>query len=128
MNSRWQFKTSGLYQFPFGVNVSWVFRAREGYVLQPYVKEPRPGLGNSTFYDGVRGEYRLPAFYELDFRLEKVFQVGERSRVILSADAFNALNSNHELNRDQLITSERFDTVNKILNPRVFRFGIRFDF
>jgi hypothetical protein len=128
MNSRWQFKTSGLYQFPFGINASWVFRAREGYVLQPYVKEQRPGLGNSTFYDGVRGDNRLPAFYELDLRLEKVFQIGERSRVILSADAFNALNSNHELNRDQLITSDRFDTVNKILNPRVFRFGIRFDF
>ena len=80
------------------------------------------------FYDGVRGDNRLPAFYELDFRLEKVFQVGETSRVILAVDAFNILNNNHELNRDQLITSDRFGTVNKILNPRVLRFGIRFDF
>ena len=128
MNSRWQLKISGLYQFPFGINASWVFRAREGYVLDNYVKEYRPGYSTQSFYQGVRGDYRLPSFYELDFRLEKVFQVGEKSRVILAVDAFNALNNNHELNRDQLITSDRFGKVNKILNPRVFRFGIRFDF
>ena len=128
MNSRWQFKSSGLYQLPFGINVSWVFRAREGYVLQFFAKARRPGLGTSTFYRGNRGGDRLPNFYELDFRLEKVFQVSDTARVIISADAFNALNNHHELNRDQLITSERFNTVNKILNPRVFRFGVRFDF
>jgi hypothetical protein len=128
MNSRWQFKVSGLYQFPFGINASWVFRAREGYVLDNYVTAYRPGYERQEFYDGLRGDNRLPAFYELDFRLEKVFQVGESSRVIISADAFNALNNHHELNRDQLITSQRFGTVNKILNPRVFRFGVRFDF
>ena len=128
MNSRWQFKVSGLYQIPIGIDVSWVFRAREGYVLDNFVKEYRPGYSTQSFYQGVRGDDRLPAFYELDFRLQKVFQVGERSRVILSVDAFNALNSNHELNRDQLITSDRYGKVNKILNPRVFRFGVRFDF
>jgi hypothetical protein len=128
MNSRWQLKVSGLYQFPFGINAGWVFRAREGYVLDHYVKEYRPGIGQASFYKDVRGENRLPTFYELDFRLEKVFMLTERYRVIISADAFNALNNNHELNQDELITSDRFGTVNKILNPRVFRFGVRFDF
>jgi hypothetical protein len=128
MNSRWQFKVSGLYQIPIGLDVSWVFRAREGYVLDNFLKEDRPGYSTQSFYQGVRGDARLPAFYELDFRLQKVFQVGERSRVILSVDAFNVLNSNHELNRDQLITSDNYGKVNKILNPRVLRFGVRFDF
>jgi hypothetical protein len=129
MNSRWQFKSSGLYQLPFGgINIGWVFRARDGYVIQPYVKEERPGLGQSTFYKGKRGDDRMPSFYELDFRLEKVFHVLDNARVIISVDAFNALNNHHELNRDELITSDRFNTVNKILNPRVFRFGVRFDF
>jgi len=128
MNSRWQFKFSGLYQFPFGINASCVFRAREGYVLEPFVNEYRPGYSTQKFYKGLRGDARLPSFYELDFRVEKVFQIFETARVILSADAFNALNSHLELNRDQQITSSRYDTVNKILNPRVFRFGIRFDF
>lgn len=130
MNSRWQFKVSGLYQFPFGINASLVFRAREGYIYQPYVNERRPGLGSSTFYLGARGEYRLPNFYMLDFRLEKVFQIGESSRVVVSMDAFNALNNNHILDVETFITdvSSIGDETIKILNPRVFRFGVRFDF
>ena len=35
INSRWMFKLSGLYQLPWGINVSAVFQAREGYVI-PY--------------------------------------------------------------------------------------------
>jgi hypothetical protein len=138
MNSRWQLKISGLYQFPLGIDASWVFRAREGYVLDNFVTAYRPGYEQQDFYavfdaegdaiPGVRGGNRLPAFYELDFRLEKIFQVGERSRVVFAVDAFNAFNSHIQLNRDELVTSDRWGEVNKILNPRVFRFGIRFDF
>lgn len=128
MNSRWQVKCSGLYQFPYGINASWVFRAREGYVLDYYVKAYRPGMGTGTFYQGKRGDNRLPSFYELDLRLEKVFQVGETARVAVAVDAFNALNNNHELDQQELITSSIFGKTTKILNPRVFRVGIRFDF
>ncbi|UCE43077.1 MAG: TonB-dependent receptor [Candidatus Aminicenantes bacterium] len=129
MNSRWQFKASGLYQFPFGINASFVFRAREGYVIQPYAKTYRPGLGNSTFYQDLRGDERLPNFYMLDFRLEKVFQIGESSRVVVSMDAFNALNNNHILDQETYLEDQdSFGKAIKILNPRVFRFGVRFDF
>lgn len=128
MNSRWQFKLSGLYQLPGGVNVSAVFRAREGYVRDTYVREYRPNIGTVTFYDGVRGDQRLPAFNELDFRIEKIFTVSSSSRVVLAADAFNALNSAHVLNVQNLITSDIYGRTTKILNPRVFRFGIRFEF
>ena len=128
MNSRWQFKSSGLYQFPFGINISWVFRAREGYVLQAYAKAPRPGLGNSTFYSGLRGDDRLPNFYELDFRVEKVFQVSDTARVIIAIDAFNALNNNHTLAQEELIVDPGFGQTLKVLNPRVFRVGVRYDF
>ena len=128
MNSRWQFKCSGLYQFPYGINASFVFRAREGYVFRPYAKAYRPGLGTGTFYQDVRGDERLPNFFMLDFRLEKVFQIGESSRVVVSMDAFNALNNNHELDQEALLTDPDFGKTIKILNPRVFRFGVRFDF
>lgn len=128
VNSRWQLKCSGMYQFPIGLNVSWVFRAREGYVLDNYANESRPNIGTESFYDGVRGDDRLPTFYELDLRLEKVFQVSDFARVTLSVDTFNVTNSNHELDRQKLLTSTIFGQTTKVLNPRVFRFGIRFDF
>jgi len=128
MNSRWQLKCSGLYQLPFNINASWVFRAREGYVYQPYVKAKRPGLGTSTFYKGKRGDFRLPGFYELDLRVEKVFTIFETARVTFAVDAFNALNNHHTLDVESFIPDDRFGKTIKILNPRVFRFGIRFDF
>ncbi len=128
MNSRWQLKCSGMYQFPYGLNVSWVFRAREGYVLDNYLMVSRPGIGMSEFYKNVRGDNRLPNFYELDFRLEKVFQIKDLINVTISVDAFNTLNNNHELARQTLITSTRFGQTTKILNPRVFRLGVRFNF
>lgn len=134
MNSRWQFKLSGLYQLPLGINIGGVFRAREGYVRGTYLRVTGvPGIGTRTVYGnpdggGKYGDMRLPAFYELDLRLEKVFQVSERSRVLLSADAFNALNYAHVLARQDLITSTIFGRQTRILNPRVFRFGVRFEF
>jgi hypothetical protein len=128
MNSRWQFKLSGLYQLPFGINLSGVFRAREGYVRTPYSRFYRENIGTSTFYDGVQGDSRLPTFYELDFRIEKIFNLSSTSRVVLAVDAFNALNSALVLSRQDLLTSSIYDRVTKILNPRVFRFGVRFEF
>lgn len=133
MNSRWQFKLSGLYQFPFGVNLSMVFRAREGYVRGTYVMANRPNIGFARVYGnpdggGKFGDERLPNFYEIDLRIEKPFQIAEKSRVILSADAFNAFNNDHVLSRQDLITSTIFDRPTRILDPRVFRFGVRFEF
>ncbi len=43
------------------------------------------------------GDTRMPNFTELNFRLEKVFKIGEASTVVVAADAFNALNSNTAL-------------------------------
>ena len=136
MNSRWQFKFSGLYQIPFGgINVSWIFRARDGYVFSPYVDEYASGIGWISVYGnedgsgGLYGDQRLPTFYELDFRLEKMFMISDTSKVTLGVDAFNALNNHHTLEQYSLITStSTFGKTRKILNPRVFRFGIRFDF
>jgi hypothetical protein len=78
---------------------------------------------------GKFGDERLPAFWVLNFRLEKNFQITETSFVVLSADAFNVTNSAHSLKRET--SMEDLDLFNKdlrILNPRVFRFGIRFNF
>ena len=137
MNARWQFKLSGLYQFPFGINFSTVFRAREGYVRGTYANASRPGIGTRGIYGnpdggGKYGDIRMPTFYEIDLRLEKAFQISEKSRVVISADSFNAFNYAHVLSRQDYIgragtPNEQFGRALRILNPRVFRFGIRFE-
>ena len=134
VNSRWQFKLSGLYQLPYGINFSGVFQAREGYVKPTYVAGvDMIELGENSLYGspdggGKFGDDRLPAFWVLNFRLEKVFNITETSRVILSADAFNITNSAHSLKKETSIVSPNFDNDLRILNPRIFRFGIRFAF
>jgi hypothetical protein len=144
MNSRWQVKISGLYQLPYDINLSTVFRAREGYVRGTYVRiSDIPNIGSRSVYGnldggGKYGDQRLPSFYEIDLRIEKVFKVSERSRVTLSAESFNAFNSPLVLARQNLmssftwgdtpVTNVAFGRTTNILNPRVFRFGARFDF
>jgi hypothetical protein len=133
VNSRWQLKLSGMYQLPLGINFSGVFSAREGYVMPTNVRVYMPGIGYGELYGnpeggGKFGDQRLPTFWVLNFRLEKVFQVGETSSVILSADSFNITNSAHSLKKELRITAEDFGQDLRILNPRIFRIGVRFNF
>jgi hypothetical protein len=134
VNSRWQFKLSGLYQLPAGFNFSGTFVAREGYVNRTDVLVTRPGIGagqsvyGSPDGGGKFGDIRLPNFWLLAVRLEKIFNLGGRSYVAISADAFNVTNSAHALKQQGRITASNYLQDQRILNPRVFRFGIRFNF
>ncbi len=133
VNSRWQFKLSGMYQLPLGVNFSGVFSAREGYVKPTHVLIQMPGIGTEELFGnpdggGKFGDQRLPAFWVLNLRLEKVFNVSNTSSVTVSADAFNITNSAQSLKKETRITADDFDQDLRILNPRVFRIGVRFNF
>ncbi len=133
VNSRWQGKLSGLVQLPYGVNFSGVFVAREGYVKLTDVRVNRPGIGYSSIYGspgggGQFGDERLPTFWVLNLRLEKLFRIGDMGTVAIAADAFNISNSAHALKQQTRITSDNYGQDLRILNPRVFRFGIRFNF
>jgi len=136
VNSRWQFKFTGLYQLPFGVNVSGTFVAREGYVIRPDLYVQRDGYGDPTLLYGSPtgdasqkfGDVRLPTFWMASLRLEKIFHTGERSYVAVSVDAFNTTNSAHALKQQTRMTSASYLQDMRILNPRVFRFGVRFNF
>jgi hypothetical protein len=133
VNSRWQLKLSGMYQMPWGINFSGVFSAREGYVMPTNVRVYMPGIGYGELYGnpeggGKFGDQRLPMFWVLNFRLEKVFYVSETSSVTLSADAFNVTNSALALKKELRITADDFGQDLRILNPRVFRIGVRFNF
>ena len=129
VNSRWMIKFSGLYQAPYGFNIAGVFRAREGYVIRTYESISIPGIATRDIYGpGKFGDDRLPAFWELDLRLEKVFNVTETSSVVIAVDAFNITNSSHVLKTEASLTADDYGVAQRILNPRVVRFGIRFNF
>jgi hypothetical protein len=133
VNSRWMAKLSGLYMLPYGFNVSGVFRAREGYVIRSYELVFLPGVGTREIYGSLNGpgkfgDERLPNFWELDLRLEKVFPVSDTSSVVFAVDAFNITNSAHVLKTEPNLGEANYGDPLRILNPRVVRFGVRYDF
>ena len=146
MYARWMAKVSGLYQLPLGFDLSATLVAREGWKIPNYVtlafadSASWPGLyrANTIYLQPVTKD-SLPVFSNLTFRIEKKLAIGA-ARMYLMADVFNALNS-AVVNRayDAYYGTYDVDTeassanafnrlYNEILNPRVWRFGLRFEF
>ncbi len=148
MYTRWMAKISALYQLPYGFDISGTFNAREGWKIPNYFyiytyDAPNPSNRWSTsIYTQPVVEDSLPTFYNITLRLEKRINIGA-GRLYLMADAFNVLNS-AILNRSYdayfgdiyLDGGEKYSEwvnpnnrrYNEILNPRIFRFGARFEF
>jgi len=135
VNARWMAKLAGLYQFPYGISASFAFQARDGYVTPPFVEVYQDNLNyvnlnaNAPGEIGKFGGRRLPNFYELSLRFEKTFNVSEKLRFSVAGDCFNVFNSATAL--EQLLNLEAgsdFGQTRRILNPRVFRAGVRVEF
>ncbi len=149
-NTRWMAKVSGLYQFPYDINVAFTFLAREGWIIQEtftYVDYtvPNPRDRSFTSYIYPFGDDRLPTFFHLDLRLEKMIRVGDTGRIWLMADLFNVFNAKTELRRTQkswgtyyyygpddprnyFRPSPTAYALDAVLLPRVLRLGVRFQF
>jgi len=153
MYTRWMVKISGLYQLPWGFNVSGTFNAREGWKIPQYfyianADAPNYAAGYSTIVDKqVIVNDSLPMFYNLTLRIEKLINIGSAGRLYIMADFFNVLNSNmpirsyskydgYDYVRNVSGVSEQYSSytypyngvLNEILNPRIIRFGARFEF
>ncbi|MFQ6083574.1 MAG: carboxypeptidase regulatory-like domain-containing protein [Candidatus Aminicenantia bacterium] len=129
-NCRWQAKLNGMYQLPWGFNVSGYLQVREGYVVPVRLRtSPRSG-GIGRAYPLIKpfGSERLPTFWMFDLRVEKVLRIGDYGSVSIMADVFNVFNNNTVLGREPNINMSRGYQPLEIINPRVFRLGIRFRF
>jgi len=144
--SRWLVKIDGLYQLPLGFNVSFALFGRQGFILPATItlvdyRLPNPLSRSNTIYLRPYGTgERLPNMWYANFRVEKMIPMGERGRAYMTADVFNLFNS-HTMNRrrainlgtyyvdtDRFVPYARSGEPNEILNPRVVRFGVRFEF
>ncbi|MEN6561133.1 MAG: hypothetical protein ABFD52_10200 [Acidobacteriota bacterium] len=146
--SHWMLKLEGLYQLPYDFNVSFTFNARAGHIIPHYMAITNRQWGNSysrsvTSYLDVFGSSKLPNFYQLNLRLEKMIKLGDTGKIYLMADIFNVFNSSivnrrydmnegtYYINANGTTTFSSYannNMVNEILNPRVMRLGVRFQF
>ena len=65
----------------------------------------------------------------LDFRFDKTVEFGKFGKITPMLDIFNTLNSGVPTTvRTTNTATAPFQDVTAILNPRVIRFGVRFNF
>lgn len=130
MNSRWMFKLSGLYQLPWGLNLSAVWQLREGYVI-PYYRRiyVSGGLGYTNFYEGGKkfGDDRLPNLSIFNLGLEKSFKVSDNTTATLFIDWYNVTNQQATLKLDPKFGPTK-DNIQSVTNPGNFQFGFRLNF
>lgn len=144
INARWQFNVTGLYQFPWGINLGANFFGREGYPQSYYVR----ACARCTDIDGTRyrnlidniDTFRLDNVYELDLRLEKTFNLGPVG-LSATAELFNVTNNNtvtervsrvgdfdNRPGRNRFTQNSTFNDILETQSPRILRVGARLTF
>ncbi len=143
--SKWLLKMSWMYRFPLDIDIAGTFRAREGHmiphgftIVDPSLPTPYSKSHYIVMYPVEHD--KLPTFWNVDMRIQKMFRAGENGRVYLMVDIFNVFN-NSIINRRYDAYLGRYDVIskklspnrtnymlNEIVNPRVVRFGIRFQY
>jgi hypothetical protein len=131
---KYQFIANGLYQAPWGINVGLNMVTRQGYGT-PYFRsnvattDPFSRLKSVSAVQDI-DEFRLPSVTSFDARVGKAFNFN-RTSVHFDVDIFNAFNASTVLGRQyDLNATGRFqaDRVLEIMNPRIVRLGLRFNF
>lgn len=146
MFARWMAKVSALYQMPLGITAALTVQAREGWRIPHYItlafadEESWEGLYRSNVvYLQAATKDRLSAYRNVSFRLEKSLGLGS-GRVTFMADVFNIFNwatvnraydaylGTYYVDTDVFVANPNSRRYSEILNPRVLRLGVRFDF
>jgi hypothetical protein len=131
---RYQFIANGMYQAKWDVNLGVNWMLRQGYA-EPYFRsqvvtgDPLANRKSVLLVDDV-GEFRLPTVSSLDARIEKAFKI-QRSTLALDLDIFNITNASTVLGRQfdaRLTGATGFNKTLEIMNPRILRLGVRFNF
>lgn len=128
---KYQFIANGSYQLPFGITAGINYLYRQGY-SEPFFRS-RVATGDvlssnkSVFVLGGVDWYRLPSVHSLDVRVGKEQRIG-KVRLNLDVDGFNILNLSTILGRQYDLRLTTANQVLEIMNPRIFRVGLRVGF
>lgn len=127
---KYQVTANGMYQAPYGINLGVNYVMRQGYA-EPFYRS-RTNTGDPVGSKSVLAvndvtKFRLPTVNEVDFRVEKNVKV-QRFNFDVDLDVFNLLNSATILGRAYDLRLTNFNTVQEIMDPRIARIGVRFNF
>lgn len=144
--TNWTYKLSGTYQLPYGVALHGIYNAQKGEAYgrrqnftgaQLVGRTANLAQGTQAAFVEPEGSYFYPTAHLTNFRAEKNFKLTEDQNISALFDLFNIFNANTVTGVDTLTgttrdrngnTVPRFGRVTQILNPRIFRLGVRYTF
>jgi hypothetical protein len=122
----WNYKIIGRYVMPYDIGFSGSWKVQSGQMYGRTISVAFPGDGTQTVRVEPINSHRYPNVQILDFRVDKTMRFGKAGRLTGMIDIFNTTNSG-------TVTAFRTTTVNYrevtgLLDPRIVRFGVRYDF
>ena len=125
---KWSLNANGLYQLPWGMEIAGNLLGRQGtpYPIYQNVALGRDGTQRVLVSPEV-DTFKFKDLWDLDLRLSKNLTTG-RAHMVFTADLFNVLNANTELNRQRNVGSTAFNQLTSNLSPRILRLGMRLSF
>jgi hypothetical protein len=121
------YKLTGRYLLPMDFGVSGSLRVQSGGQWGRVTSVAFPGDGAQDIRMESVTANRAPNVSILDFRFDRTFRFGKAGKVVGQIDVFNVMNSG-TITVFRTLTGPTFKEVLGILDPRVVRFGLRFDF
>jgi hypothetical protein len=125
-SSLWNYKIIGRYVFKYDIGVSGSYKLQSGRNYGRTISVSLPNAGSQTIRVEEVSAQRAPNVGILDIRVDKSFTLPGRAKLTAMFDMFNATNSSPVTNFR--ITTVRYREVIALLDPRIIRFGVRYDF
>src|SRR5262249_2752538 len=105
--------------------LGWAARYQDGQPFARLLLVPDLPQGPDLVRAVPNGRHRFAYTLTVDARAEKGFRVG-RHRLSASVEAFNVLQTRHEVEED-VLTGPAFRRPTCVQPPRTFRAGLRFE-
>jgi hypothetical protein len=127
------FQLNGLYELPWQVHISGIFRAQSGFHFSRNSTTSDPdGDGTLNGVDVIAGRnaFTAPSYVNLDMRFAKRFNIGERAKIQVLFEFFNLLNRQNPAAVESTTTNANltFGALKQVLPGREGQIGVRVEF
>jgi hypothetical protein len=123
----WNYKIIGRYTMPFDIGMSGSWKVQSGGNWGRSLSVAFPGDGTRTVRVEPVTANRGETVQILDLRFDKSLRLVRSSRLTFMVDTFNLTNAG-TVTTFRNATGATFKEVTVLLDPRIVRFGLRFDF
>ncbi|HSL23452.1 MAG TPA: TonB-dependent receptor [Vicinamibacterales bacterium] len=120
-------KILGRYVMPFDIGVSGSWKLQSGRNWGRTQSFNLPNAGSETVRVEPIDAHRFPNVSIFDMRFDKSFRFGSYGKLTGMVDVFNLFNNGTVVNA-RITGGARYQEIIALLDPRIVRFGIRYEF